>query len=76
MANIVHSVGRRVRQLRVAARMTQEQLAERADISVSFLSMIERGERAPHLETLERLARGLEIQLDALFRDIEPVVEE
>lgn len=48
--------------------MTQEQLAERAEISVSFLSMIERGERAPHLETLEKLAYGLEVPIETLFR--------
>ena len=48
--------------------MTQERLAERAEISVSFLSMIERGERSPHLETLEKLAYGLEVPVDVLFR--------
>ncbi|WP_373046358.1 helix-turn-helix domain-containing protein [Vulgatibacter sp.] len=68
MSNIVSSVGKRVRQLRTQAGMTQERLAERAEISVSFLSMIERGERSPHLETLERLALGLEVPVEALFR--------
>lgn len=68
MSNIVTSVGRRVRQLRNRASLTQEQLAERAQISVSFLSMIERGERAPHLETLEKLAFALEVSVDTLFR--------
>lgn len=68
MSNIVTSVGRRVRQLRNRAALTQEQLAERAQISVSFLSMIERGERAPHLETLEKLAIALEVPVDLLFR--------
>lgn len=48
--------------------MTQERLAERAEISVSFLSMIERGERSPHLETLDRLALGLEVGVEVLFR--------
>lgn len=69
MNNIVAVVGRRVRQLRTHANLTQEQLAERADISVSFLSMIERGERSPHLETLERLAAGLNVRIDELFRE-------
>jgi len=41
-------------------RMTQEELSERARISVSFLSMIERGERAPHLETLALFAERQE----------------
>lgn len=68
MSTIVTSVGRRVRQLRNRASLTQEQLAERAQISVSFLSMIERGERSPHLETLEKLAFALEVGVDTLFR--------
>jgi transcriptional regulator with XRE-family HTH domain len=72
VSNIVSAVGRRVRQLRIRAGMTQERLAERAEISVSFLSMIERGERSPHLETLERLALGLEVPVEELFR-LDPV---
>lgn len=47
--------------------MTQEDLASRAEISVSFLSMIERGERAPHLETLAKLATALQVPLTELF---------
>ncbi len=47
--------------------MTQEALAERADISVSFLSMIERGERTAHIETLAALAEALQVPLAALF---------
>ena len=66
---IAQALGRRVRQLRQSRpeRLTQEDLAERADISVSFLSMIERGERAPHLETLLRLALALQVSVGELF---------
>ena len=58
--------------------MTQEDLSERARISVSFLSMIERGERSPHLETLAALADALEVRIADLFADedggdVEPV---
>jgi transcriptional regulator with XRE-family HTH domain len=49
--------------------MTQEDLSERARISVSFLSMIERGERSPHLETLAALAEALEVRIADLFQD-------
>ena len=48
--------------------MTQEALSERARISVSFLSMIERGERSPHLETLAAIAEALEVPVADLFR--------
>jgi transcriptional regulator with XRE-family HTH domain len=80
-ASVVKDVGRRIRQLRTSrsARMTQEDLSERARISVSFLSMIERGERSPHLETLAAIAEALEVRVADLFSDesdgaaVEPV---
>ena len=69
-ANVVKEVGRRIRQLRVTRsgpRMTQEDLSARARISVSFLSMIERGERSPHLETLAKIAEALEVRIADFF---------
>ncbi len=75
-ASVVKEVGRKIRQLRlsrVGPKMTQEELSERARISVSFLSMIERGERSPHLETLAKIALALEVRLADLFlHDDEP----
>jgi transcriptional regulator with XRE-family HTH domain len=69
--SVVKDVGRRIRQLRLSrsARMTQEDLSERARISVSFLSMIERGERSPHLGTLAAIAQALEVRIADLFLD-------
>lgn len=71
MSEIAKKIGRRIRELRTqrAERWTQEDLAERAKISVSFLSMIERGERLAHVETLEALARALGVSLAELFVD-------
>ena len=56
---------------RAGARMTQEDLSERAQISVSFLSMIERGERSPHLETLAKIAEALQVRMADLFSSVE-----
>jgi transcriptional regulator with XRE-family HTH domain len=68
--DIAKALGKRIRALRQSRseRLTQEELAERADISVSFLSMIERGERAPHLETLLRIASALQVGVGELFQ--------
>jgi transcriptional regulator with XRE-family HTH domain len=60
-------LARRIRELRKALLYTQEELAERAGISVSFLSMIERAERVPHLVTLDVLARALGLTLSQMF---------
>ena len=71
MSEIGKRVGQRIRELRTQGprRWTQEELAERARISVSFLSMIERGERVPHLETLQDLSAALSVSLSELFLD-------
>lgn len=69
--DVVRQLGIRIRELRTTrqkGRMTQEDLAEKAEISVSFLSMIERGERAAHVLTLARLADGLGVELAELFQ--------
>jgi ribosome-binding protein aMBF1 (putative translation factor) len=69
LSDIGMRLGRRIRELRTQRqdRWTQEDLAARAQISVSFLSMIERGERVAHVETLAAIARALEISLAELF---------
>jgi transcriptional regulator with XRE-family HTH domain len=70
-------IGHRIRELRTQRpeRWTQEDLAERAKISVSFLSMIERGERVAHVETLAALAESLGVTLSELFSGTEAQVE-
>ena len=69
MSDIGKTIGHRIRELRTqrAERWTQEDLAERARISVSFLSMIERGERVAHVETLASLADALGVTLAELY---------
>ena len=68
--SVSKEVGRRIRQLRISRtgpRMTQEDLSERAHISVSFLSMIERGERSPSLTVLASIAEALSVRIADLF---------
>lgn len=59
--------GQRLRELRKQKGLTQEQLAEAAQISVEFLSNMERGVNAPSFETLERLAQALKVPIKELF---------
>jgi transcriptional regulator with XRE-family HTH domain len=44
-------------------------VAEKAGISVSFVSMIERGQRIPHVETLADISEALGVTLSDLFLD-------
>jgi transcriptional regulator with XRE-family HTH domain len=48
--------------------MTQERFAEMLNISVDFLSLIERGRNAPSFETLELMAKHLRVPVAELFR--------
>ena len=67
MATLKQKFGRRLRDIRAGRRMTQEQFAEALDISVDFLSLIERGRNAPSFETLDKIARRLRVSVADLF---------
>ena len=60
-------VGARVRQLRKAAGLTQEQLARRAGMDYKYLGSVERGERNVTLENLERIVKALGVEPYDLF---------
>ncbi len=59
-------MGHRVRQLRNNLKLTQEQLAEAVNVSISFIGHIERGEKQCSLDTVCRLAVYLETTVDYL----------
>ncbi len=55
--------------LRQKRNLTQQALADRAGISVAYVSLLERGERTPPLETIETLASALRVRpLDLVSR--------
>jgi len=67
MADLRRKFGARLRQLRREANLTQEQLASAAEISVDFLSLVERGINAPSFENLDKLAKALGVPVRELF---------
>jgi transcriptional regulator with XRE-family HTH domain len=46
---------------RLQQKLTQEEVARSAGMSVSYISMLERGARSPPLETLDALAKALRV---------------
>lgn len=66
MSNAVE-IGQNIVLLRKAKNISQEQLALRADMSVSFLRDIEHGQANPSLESLERLADILGVDVWAFM---------
>ena len=63
------ALGKRIREARRKAKYTQEVLAEKADIAVTYLGEIERGEKTPSLEVLISLTDSLDVSCDYLLRD-------
>ena len=61
-------VARNLKRTRVESLLSQEDLAEKAKLSVSYISMLERGQRSPPLDTLEILARALRVTPTELLR--------
>jgi transcriptional regulator with XRE-family HTH domain len=59
--------GNRIKTIRLARSMSQEQFAELLEISVDFLSLIERGINAPSFENLEVFSIQLDIPVHDLF---------
>jgi transcriptional regulator with XRE-family HTH domain len=54
-------LGTRIRELRKQRKLTQERLAELADIDISYLGNIERGRENPTVAVLEKLAAALSL---------------
>ncbi len=61
-------IGERIKRLRKRAGLTQEQLAERVGLDARHLSRLEVGRHCPSLDTLERIARVLDVPLLEFFR--------
>lgn len=61
------ALGKRVRSLRDAAELTQEELGHAADLHWTYIGQIERGERNPTYKNLLKLAKGLGVDAAALM---------
>ena len=74
---LVEKIGLRIRKLRKAQGLTQEQLAEKAEISYKYLGQIERGEINPGIINLFKIASGLALPIKEIVSiDMESVGEE
>ncbi|MDR2071586.1 MAG: helix-turn-helix domain-containing protein [Treponema sp.] len=61
-------LGKGIRFYRQQRQLSQAALAERAEISITFLSNIERGLKYPTSETLSAIADGLDVEVFELYR--------
>ena len=64
------SIGRNIRKFRQEQNFRQEDLAERAGLSVNYVGALERGEKYPSLETFIVIANALHVTSDMLLSDV------
>ena len=66
-ANARIKFGRKTRELRVAAGLSQEALAEKAGLHRTYVGMIERAEKNITLANIEKIARALGVSIREMF---------
>lgn len=66
---ILTKFGQKVREERKKIKISQEELADRANVHRTYIGMIERGEKNITLENIEKVANALGLKLSDFFRD-------
>jgi transcriptional regulator with XRE-family HTH domain len=65
--NIYRKIASNIRRVRKDRNITQESLAHDAGLNRAYIGYIERGERKPSVETLEKIAKSLNVRIFELF---------
>lgn len=67
VSRIARLVGERIRDCRKGLGLSQEQLAFKAGLNTSYMGQVERGEKSPTIDSLEKIATALDVTLEDLF---------
>ena len=62
-------IGERLRELREEKKLSQGDMEERTGLFRCYVSRVENGHTIPAIETLEKMARALEVSMYQLFYD-------
>jgi len=68
-SKILIQFGQRVREERIKQKLSQEQLAELADVHRTYIGMIERAEKNITLQNIEKIANALKMKPEDLLRE-------
>lgn len=68
---VKHKLGRNIKIERIRNDITQEQLAERIDMSVSYVSKLEQGLTSPNAIALYKMSKVLNIPMEKFFEDVD-----
>lgn len=64
-------VGQNIRDFRKRARLSQERLGEKADLSYKYVGEIERGYVNVSLDSLMRIAKALKVKIEDILRGVD-----
>ena len=64
------AIGKRIKEYRQKSGITQEELAERLNLSISYISSIERGESFPRFDNLISIINEIHASADQIFADV------
>lgn len=67
MTDIKKQLGKRIKELRLKAGFSQEELAAKAGLHRTYMSDIERGERNVSVENIEKIAKALSVKSSDLL---------
>ncbi len=67
--NIKQKFGQKIKNLRKSKGISQEKLANLAEIDRTYLPTIEKGERNVSIEIVEKLAKALGVKIKDLFEE-------
>ncbi len=69
--NIKLRIGKRIKELREKAEMSQKDLAYEADLDRSYIASIENGQRNVSIINIEKIATALKVTIKEFFNDAE-----
>jgi len=67
--------GEVIRELRKERSLSQEELADKADVHRTYIGMIERGEKNITLENIQKLAKALNVSLKSIFEKLDKILK-
>ena len=71
MSSLANEIGQRIRNYRNQMKLSQEELAEKCGLHPTYIGQVERGEKNATLESINKIAAGLNVSMSTLFENIE-----
>ncbi len=67
MSKVAKALGAKIKQIRKEKDLSQMEVAERANLNLTYYNQVENGKRNPSLKTIEKIARAFKVKVDDLL---------